>query len=161
MENKQDTINVLIDAELPMLRTVAYRVLGNTHDADEAIQNALLKAWKHFERFRNESKLSSWVYRVTLNECFEMLRKRKTELKYLKMYVENPQPNKTVDDERLNELRLAIAALPKIYRAALTVGYLSELSTENAAEKLECSVNTLYQRIHKAKQLLKRRMERT
>lgn len=160
MENKQDTINVLIDAELPMLRTVAYRVLGNTHDADEAIQNALLKAWKHFERFRNESKLSSWVYRVTLNECFEMLRKRKTELKYLKMYAENPQPNKTVDDERLNELRLAIAALPKIYRAALTVGYLSELSTENAAEKLECSVNTLYQRIHKAKQLLKRRMER-
>ncbi len=150
-------MNVLIETDLPMLRASAYRILGNPFDADEAIQNALLKSWQKLGSFRNEAKLSSWVYRVTLNECFAMLRKRRAEKKVMLRFAdEQAAGTDTAPQEgRLEMLRLAIAGLPELYRDAISTGYLSNLSGEEAAAKLECSVNTLHQRIHKAKQLLK------
>ncbi len=162
-DERHHAFATLIDAELPRLRAVAYRFLGNAHDADEVIQNALLKAWRKFTGFRNGSKLSSWVCRIVINECHEIVRKRKVEDKHLRAYVEQ-KPCAGGDDAELSaqlaRLRLAIASLPELYRLALSIGFLGDLSAEKAAQKLGCSVNTLYQRIHKAKSLLKKKMER-
>ncbi len=153
----------LIDKELPRLRAVAFRFLGNAHDADEVIQNALLKAWQKFADFKNESKLSSWVCRIVINECHEIVRKQKVESKYLKAYAENKVCEDSGETGSLScrqfaRLRLALAELPEIYRLALCVGFLSDLPSEDAARQLGCSPNTLYQRIHKAKSLLKKQL---
>ncbi len=163
-DEKHRVFATLIDCELPRLRAVVYRFLCNGHDTDEVIQNALLKAWQKFDDFRNESKLSSWVYRIVVNECHEIVRKRKVEDKYLKAYAESRHCEGGGDSgpstAQLAVLRRAIAALPELYRVALSVGFLGDLSAEEAAQRLGCSANTLYQRIHKAKSLLKTRMER-
>ncbi len=163
-ERKHQVFATLIDKDLPRLRSVAYRFLGNADDADEVIQNALLKAWQKFNDFKNESKLSSWVCRIVINECHEIVRKQKVEDKYLKLYAENKSCVGDVapaaSPTQVALLRLAIAGLPKLYRVAISVGFLSDLSAEDAARQLGCSANTLYQRIHKAKSLLKTKLER-
>ncbi len=154
----------LIERELPRLRAVAYRFLGNAHDADEVIQNALLKAWQKFGAFRQAAKLSSWVYRIVVNECYDIVRRRRAEEKKLKAYAQasanEGQHEPPFSSAQLARLRRAIAALPELYRLALTVAVLGGLTTDEAAERLGCSANTLYQRIHKAKALLKAKMER-
>ncbi len=162
MDKKHEEFNRLLDSRLGMLRAAAFRILANPDDADEAIQNALLKAWQKYGSFRSEAQLSSWVYRVTLNESFELLRQRRREKKKLTQF-SSEQPAETSapeqPDERLEKLRISIAALPGLYRDAITAGVLNELPAGDAAALLDCTVNTLYQRIHKAKQLLKNMME--
>ncbi len=149
----------MIDRDVPMLRAAAYRILGNAFDADEAIQNALLSAWRKFDSFNHRAKLSSWVYRITVNACYDLLYQKRREQEKLERYARNI-PEQSAPDSRLEDLERAVAELPVLYREAISIGYLSGFDGERAAEILECSVNTLYQRIHKAKQLLKQKMER-
>ncbi len=159
METKRAAFNALIDRDLPLLRAGAYRILGNVSDVDDAVQEALLTAWKKFDSFRQNAKLSSWVYRITVNICFDRIRKRQAEQKTLEAM---PPPEESVPqsaDQRMNRLTAAIAELPEQYREAVTLGCLSDFPGEKAAEMLGCSRNTLYQRIYKAKQLLKLKME--
>ncbi len=164
MKEKRKIFEELIDAELPKLRTAAYCILGNCHDADEAVQNALLKAWQKFDSFRSESKLTGWVYRIAVNEAYEIIRKCEVEKKYAEKYAKELKTEQVRDDsgdeEHLSMLRHAITLLPALYREAIVVGMLSDLSSKDAALRLGCSSNTLYQRIHKAKSLLKVKMER-
>ena len=69
MDDREEIFNRLIDEHLPMLRRVACRITGNAADSDEAIQLAMLSAWKKLDSFRGNAKLSSWIYRVTVNSC--------------------------------------------------------------------------------------------
>ena len=72
----------LIDRELPKLRGVAFRLLRNAADTDDAIQEALIKAYQRFDTFKNEAALSSWVCRIVINCSFDLLRKRRSEQKH-------------------------------------------------------------------------------
>ena len=129
---KEELFSQLIDESLPMLRSVAYRILGNAADADDAVQEALLRAWKKFGSFTGKAKLSSWVYRVTANIAYDMLRKRQREEKKLQAML----PETTSEDDnssRIEVLTLAIAELPKKFRDALTATFFSGLSGEEAA----------------------------
>ena len=150
---KEELFSQLIDESLPMLRSVAYRILGNAADADDAVQEALLRAWKKFGSFTGKAKLSSWVYRVTANIAYDMLRKRQREEKKLQAML----PETTSEDDnssRIEVLTLAIAELPQKFRDALTATFFSGLSGEEAAALQKCNVNTLYWRVSRAKKML-------
>jgi RNA polymerase sigma factor, sigma-70 family len=154
MDDREAVFNHLIDEHLPMLRSVAYRVTGNAADTDEAIQLALLSAWKKFDTFRGNAKMSSWVYRITVNASYDILRARERESRKLAAYAATPAVPEN-DNSDVERLEAAIAELPELYREAIVLGVLSDLDGRTAAERLGCSPNTLYQRIHKAKQLLR------
>ena len=66
-----------LEAELETYRSelvaYAYRMLGSTFEAEDAVQDALLKAWRNFERFEGRSAVRSWLYRITTNVCLDML----------------------------------------------------------------------------------------
>ena len=157
MKSKQAVFDELIEESLPMLRSAAYGVLGNVTDAEDAVQEALLRAWKKYGFFRFRSQLTSWVYRITLNVSYDMLRKRKSEQAKLEAY--SAADNAPESDDTLERLENAIAELPEIYREAVAIGCLSSLSGEEAAQHLNCPVNTLYWRIHQAKNLLREKLK--
>ena len=159
MDDREAVFNHLIDEHLPMLRSVAYRITGNAADTDEAIQLALLSAWKKFDTFRGNAKMSSWVYRITVNESYNILRNRRREAEKIAQYAENADAAEEPDEDRFRRLELEIGKLPELYREAIQVGVLSGLDGADAADRLGCSANTLYQRIFKAKTLLRKAMK--
>ena len=153
MQTPQDKLfEKLIDEELPKLRGMAFRILKNAEDTDDAIQEALVKAYRRFETFRTEkASLSTWVCKIVINCSYDILRKRISEQKKLKGYTPE-SGERPIETTQLEE---AIAELPEPYRDAIVIGVLSGYDGKTAAQMLEITTNLLYQRIFKAKQLLK------
>ena len=157
METREQAFEQLIDEKLGLLRGTAMRILGNPADVDDAVQAALMLAWRKFAGYRGQSEFATWVTRILINECYDMVRDRAREQEVLADYGESGNQMSGGDTEEaslLDRLDDAVARLPKLYRESLSVGVLSGYSPEEAAAMLGCSRNTLYQRIHKAKQLL-------
>ena len=157
METKEQVFEQLIDEKLGLLRGTAMRILGNPADVDDAVQAALMLAWRKFAGYRGQSEFATWVTRILINECYDMVRDRAREQEVLADYGESGNQKSGVEAEEaslLDRLDEAVARLPKLYRESLSVGVLSGYSPDEAAAMLGCSRNTLYQRIHKAKQLL-------
>ena len=157
METREQIFEQLIEEKLGLLRGTAMRILGNPADVDDAVQAALMIAWRKFAGYRGQSEFATWVTRILINECYDMVRDRAREQEVLADYGESGNQMSGGEAEEaslLDRLDEAVARLPKLYRESLSVGVLSGYSPEEAAAMLGCSRNTLYQRIHKAKQLL-------
>lgn len=152
--NRTTTFETLIDHELPMLRQVVWRIMRNVADTDEVIQNVLLKAWQKFGTFRNESKLSSWVCRIAVNEAYDQKRKNRKEREVCAQIGDNPSAD-GVNETLLCALDHAVEALPANFRQALLLTVVEGLSAERAAALSECNLNTFYWRVSKAKTLLR------
>ena len=156
METREQVFERFIDGKLGTLRGTAMRILGSSADVEDAVQQALMIAWRKYEAFRGESEFMTWVTRILLNVCYDMVRERVRERDVLADYGDSgATPGDDSDEEKLlDRLDDAIARLPRIYRESLSLGVLSGKSPDEAASILGCSRNALYQRIHKAKQLL-------
>ena len=156
METREQVFEQLIKEKLGMLRGTAMRILGNPADVDDAVQQALMTAWQKYAAFRGQSEFATWVTRILFNVCYDMVRDRARERDVLADYGESGAASggDAEDARLLDRLEQAVARLPRLYRESLSAGVLSGLSPEEAAAMLGCSRNTLYQRIHKAKQLL-------
>src|ERR671914_3103110 len=66
----------LIEPHRPGLHVHCYRMLGSLHDAEDALQEALLKAWRGLARFDGRSSLHTWLYRITTNACLDAIARR-------------------------------------------------------------------------------------
>ena len=148
--------DALVRGHLALFRKLALRILKNREDADDAVQNALLKGWRRRLFLRNKERLVQWIYSIVINESYNILRIRLDDKKLLSS--EHPDTSTTnlyEYEEQFQRLDIAIASLPEIYRETVHIALLSGIGMEEAAALLGCSQNTLYQRIHKAKQLLR------
>ena len=156
METREQVFERFIDEKLGLLRGTAMRILGDSADVEDAVQQALLIAWRRYEAFRGQAEFATWVTRILLNVCYDMVRERVRERDVLAEYGESGVTPGEVSNEEtlLDRLDNAVARLPRLYRESLSLGVLSGKSPDEAASILGCSRNALYQRIHKAKQLL-------
>ena len=147
--------------EVTYLRGGVFRIVGNDADTDDVIQDALLRAYRRIGSFRGDADLRSWIYRIAMNCAFDLLRERKRRTETDGKYAADPvEPKDGAKEKQLAELEQAIAELPELYRNAIVWGVLSDLPGSEAAARLGCSENTLYQRVFKAKQKLKKLMTR-
>ena len=149
---------------------VALRILGNAEDAQDAVQEAFLSAYRNFANFRGQAKISTWLYRITVNACFMKLRKEKRA----RALTEPPQEERAVDwASRLEEgpeaaalnaelrrhLEEGLSLLPPELRAAVVLRDVQGLSTQEAAQVLELSVPAFKARLHRGRVLLRRHLE--
>lgn len=126
---------------------LAYRMLGDRDAAEDIVQEALLRLWKHAKEWRQgEAKLSTWLYRVASNLCIDQLRKRRN--------VDLDAIDEPADDApsveaqmqataRLNALTAALQSLPDRQRLAVTLRHIEELSNPEIAEIMEISVDAV------------------
>src|SRR5919199_7007217 len=66
----------LVDPHRGALHAHCYRILGSVHDAEDALQEALLRAWRALPRFEGRSSIRTWLYRIATNACLDLAKKR-------------------------------------------------------------------------------------
>jgi RNA polymerase sigma-70 factor (ECF subfamily) len=158
------------------MHQLALRYTRNREDAEEVVQDVLMKVRDKIDAFRGDSALSSWIYRITFNTA--MSRLRSTRAARLHEVPDEPagaadEPiARTVEpadwsnlgDElvlrgQLREaLQEAVAELPAIYRAPVILRDLRGLSTEEASRRLNVKDQTLKSRLHRGRLILRERL---
>jgi len=151
----------------PTIYKVAFSMLGNEHDASDAVQETFIKILKALPGFRGDSSLTTWVYRITSNTCLDMLRsmgRYKTvspddEEVFLQIPDTAPTPeDAAVTGERKAAVRKAVNALPEEYRLVITLCDLNGLPYGEAAAILDCPLGTVKSRLNRARTLLLKRL---
>ena len=116
------------------------------------LQNVFLKAWKNIDTFRNDSKLSTWLYRIALNESVDFIRKKKNETSL--PAVEESLAQKLMADEYFDgdeiqaTLQEAIASLPDKQRIVFTMKYFEEMKYSDMSNILGTTTGALKASYH-------------
>jgi RNA polymerase sigma-70 factor, ECF subfamily len=153
-----------------------YRMLGSAFEAEDAVQETMLRAWRSLERFEGRSALKSWLYRIATNVCFDQLNGREKRARPMDLgpagapIVENladerpeatwltPLPTPEEEVERRDSLRLAFVAalqhLPAKQRAALILCEVLRWQASEAAELLETSLASVNSALQRARATL-------
>jgi len=155
---------------------MAMSFLHNEADAEDAAQEAFLKAFRNLSAFRAEAKFSTWLISITLNEARSRLRGKKTAPTI--SIDEDPEepgqftpamlrdwreiPSEALERQEVRHLlQEAIAALPDIYRTVFLLRDVDDLSTNEAAQVLNISVASLKVRLHRARMMLQKSLAPT
>ena len=145
--------------------TLCFRMCSNSEDAEEAAQDAFLALWRGIDRFRQESSLSTWIYRLATNACIDTLRRRKKQsgsvsLDDEELFVDavdtSPQPQETVEYREAQKLlQEGLSALPEEYRKVLILREIEGLSYTEIAECASLELGTVKSRISRGRSLLR------
>jgi RNA polymerase sigma-70 factor (ECF subfamily) len=141
---------VVHDREAQVLR-VAYRMLGNWTDAEDAAQEVFVRLYRHGLRFPNDAAMGGWLYRVTVNLCLDRLRSSQTLMELPEMRcAELSAEASAIRDEQRHRLLAALATLPAKERAAVVLREIEGLSTAEVARILGSTDGTVRCQIAKA-----------
>ena len=157
------------------LTAYCYRMLGSAADAEDAVQETMIRAWRSLEKFEGRSALRSWVYRIATNVCFDALNAGRKRARPMDIggpgepIVENlrelpevtwltPLPTPDEAAEQRDTLRLAFVAalqhLPPKQRAALILCEVLQWQASEAAQLLETSVASINSALQRARATL-------
>ena len=141
---------VLRQRETQVLRT-AFRILGNWADAEDVAQETFLRLHRHGLDFANDGAVGAWLYRVTVNLCFDRTRSRRPsqELVDLPSLERSAEAAMLMEEKKLS-LMAALAMLPVKERAAVVLREIEGLSTAEVAAALGSSEVTVRSQISKA-----------
>lgn len=135
---------------------------NSQEDFEDYYQEVCLQIWRSQKNFREESEWSTWVYRISLNVCLTLLKKKKNNVQY---FVSDTAPThtKTVNsyafsDESLNQLYIAIKKLSEIDRAVIML-YLEEKTYQEIADIIGTNPNNIGVRIQRIKMRLKKLLD--
>ncbi len=131
------------------------RMVVEHEDANDIMQNMFIKVWKNLEKFREDSQLYTWLYRIATNESLTFLEQRKKRAS-LSLSDENNLSNKLQADKHFDgnklewKLQLAIQQLPERQRAVFNLRYYDEMPYEEMSRVLETSEGSLKASYHHA-----------
>lgn len=143
-----------------VMRAVAYKMLGDQGAMDDALQAAYLKAFRNIAGFRSEAAFATWLHRIVINCCYDMLRAtgRRPEISLTDAHeVASPvsHEDRLADDQQLHH---ALQTLPAEQRAALLLVDGEGLSYQEAAEALGVERGTIASRLNRARAELRRQL---
>ena len=138
---------------------LAMRLLGHRSDAEEAVQEAFVAAWRALPGFRGEAAFSSWMYRIVTNRCLQLLRTRRP-VTTLDELPDQPNPEGTSPEhlaetqDRATALQRALLDLPTDQRTCWILRELHGLGYEDIATIVAASPDAVRGRLHRARRTL-------
>ena len=142
----------------PSLKRTCYLYLKDVALAEDAAQETFVKAWRSFSTFRGDCSEKTWLMRIAVNICRDMLRSawfRRMDRRVTPEELPLTAPSK---DEQ-PQLAEAIMALAPKYREVIILYYYQELDTQEMALAVRTSVNTAKSRLFRARKLLREQLE--
>lgn len=151
------------------------RHLRSEEDADEVVQDVLLKVYQNIEAFRGESALSSWIYRITFNAAMSRLRAARAGRRDAELFPFEPAGSdgtrapdiadwSSMGDDGVHRAELrqrlvkALAGLPRIYRVPVLLRDVQGMTTEEASAALHVKDETLKSRLHRGRMILREQL---
>ena len=165
----QMAANAFVRKYKKFVYSIAFRYLNDYDDADDASQEVFIKALTNLSKFRGECSLNTWLYRITVNVCTNITRKKKIKSifkfsveneEYLNIPSKDPAPDRIMENEEIEQNFLkALNELPKKQRETFYLRYFDGLSYNEISKMLGTSVGGLkanyYQAVKKIAQILK------
>ncbi|MBO6575499.1 MAG: sigma-70 family RNA polymerase sigma factor [Rhodothermales bacterium] len=177
LSGDEAAFELLVRQESPRLFRVINRVVNDEDEAASLMQETFLQAYQRLHTFRRESKFTTWLYAIGINLARASLRKTRRLSPLDEDAVERMQPEfnggmyrdpvETWNPQRLAELsqrrelvHQAIAQLPDDYRTVITLRDIEEIKTEEVARILDISNGAVRVRLHRARQALRKLLDR-
>lgn len=157
---------------------IAYGVLGHREDSEEVAQDVFIRIYKALPKFRGDSEFTTWMYRIAMNLARNKYRynksrgaKRKISMQATigdddkRTLIQIPEKRLSPDDqagldEYQRNIMREIDNLPPLYRDALVLRNIDQMSYEKIAEVLDCKLGTIKSRIARAREELRKRLAR-
>jgi len=158
--------NALVGEYFERVYNHAYRMLGNRENAEEATMDVFLKIHKGLSDFRGDAKLSTWIWRITVNVCLSRRSKKEAET----ILTDADAPEDTIVDPSMNpeeyfikeetreELARRIAELPEQEASAIALFYLEGMTYEEIAAILSAPAGTVATALHRGRERLRRKL---
>lgn len=149
MMDKETFTRLVLGQQRRMYR-IALSYTASSADAEDAMQEALLRAWSRRDTLRDQSLFGTWLIRILINECKTLLRRRRRQ----PVVGELPRIAADPPDEQAAQLRAALFALPEKYRVPLTLNLLEGYTLQETAVLLALPLGTVKTRVARAKKKL-------
>lgn len=146
-----------------MVRLARFLMRGNLADAEDLVQDTVLRAFEAFPRFQAGTNLRAWLFRILRNAYVDLLRRRGRQAELAESLEMAPERDPAVDAFRAQaarerteaDLEATLAHLPAELRMALLLVDGEGMRYEEVAEVMECPVGTVRSRLHRARRLLR------
>lgn len=161
----------LVVKHMQELRRVAVRLTVSRVEADDLVQEVVLRAWSYRDTYQEGTNLRAWLYGILRNAFLTAHRHRQVEAGWAEKAAQQANarfeqqlcsaPQGETDMAKLsNEVAAAMAELPRDFRDVVRLVDVDELSYQEAASALGCPVGTVMSRLHRGRSVLKRRLRR-
>lgn len=163
LQDRTEYFEKLVDRYQKLVYSLAWTYLKDPQLAEDASQEAFVKAYKHLASYNPEYKFSTWIARITTNTCTDLLRKRK-DLCPIDDAFEVTDPEDTPEQqvigrETKNRLEALINGLDPKYKQPLMLYHLSGMKYDEIAEYLDVPMSIVKNRIYRARKMLRQAME--
>jgi RNA polymerase sigma-70 factor (ECF subfamily) len=170
----KERFQVLAESQLPRLYTIARRLLGE--DAEDAVQDALLKAFRSFDQLEHSAAAPAWLTRILVNVCRDRGRARARAPEevsldtvdefslYRKIADEDPFPYSDslhldfLEQFGVDDVRAVLARMPDLYRIPMLLVYVDGFATREVATMLDAPLGTVLARLHRGRKLFEREL---
>jgi RNA polymerase sigma-70 factor (ECF subfamily) len=158
----------LVEAYQDPIFNLTYRMLGNAPEAEDAAQEAFIRAYRHLQSYDPKRPFSTWLFSIASHYCIDQLRRRRINWLPLQEEIAEPvrlasaSPNpETVVTEREREawIQQLISTLSPTDRAAITLHYWYDYPYKEIAEMLDLTVSAIKSRLYRARRTLAEQME--
>ncbi len=161
---EEAAFRLLVERHIDRAYAIALRIIGNPADAEDVVQDTMLKIWTHRGRWQHgRAKFSTWLYRVVSNRCIDLRRKPRTENVDVVPEVADVRPDASSVIER-NEARdlleAAMQRLPEQQRVAVILSYHENMSNGEIAEVMDTTVAAVESLLKRGRQQLRELLRR-
>jgi len=155
MKTKESLFKELFEKNSKIIYHLCYGYTGDGDSANDLMQETFIKVWQNLDRFRNQSQISTWVYRIAINTCLSFLRveKRKATDEISDFILENTIEPISEKEEQVEQLYKCIAQLEENERIIITL-VLDEVPYSEIAEISGITEGNLRVKIHRIKNKL-------
>jgi RNA polymerase sigma-70 factor (ECF subfamily) len=152
---------------------LGYRMLNQKQEAEDVVQETFLRVYKNLDRYDENQKFSTWIYRIATNLCIDRLRKRKPSYSidaemtdgegtdwHSMLASDDAGPDEElILSETQQNIREAIQTLPDKYKSVVILRYLHDMSLQEIGEVLEMPVTTVKTRVHRGREFLRKKLD--
>jgi RNA polymerase sigma-70 factor (ECF subfamily) len=162
---------LIVESHQEKVRNTCFRFIKNAEDADDIAQEVFIQVYESLAHFREESEISTWIYRIAVNKSLDFIRKKKRKKRLAQLtslfgfneekeeivLLANSNPQQDLEDkERKQILDQVIDELPESQKTAITLSKYEGFSNKEIAKIMELSLSAVEALMHRAKKNLQK-----